>query len=82
MPPDMYRVPPTLDPQRECGYSVTSPQLPELLTEGDTVDEALANALDAFAAVLEIYQEEGPPLPPVGPMRERLRGHLPFGHAR
>lgn len=64
MPPDMYRVPLTLDPQPEGGYSVTSPQLPELLTEGDTVDEALANAQDAFAAVLEIYQEEGRPLPP------------------
>jgi hypothetical protein len=28
--------------QPEGGYTVTSPVLPELITEGDTVDEALA----------------------------------------
>ena len=57
------RIPVVLDPQPEGGYTVTSPLLPELVTEGDTVSEALANVQDAFAAVVEIYQDRGRPLP-------------------
>ena len=51
------RIPLILDPQPEGGYTVTSPLLPELITEGDTVSDALANAEDAFAAVVEIYED-------------------------
>ena len=57
------RIPLILDPQPEGGYTVTSPLLPELITEGDTVSEALANAEDAFAAVVEIYEDRGHSLP-------------------
>ena len=57
------RIPLLLEPQPEGGYTVTSPLLPELVTEGDTVSEALANAEDAFAAVVEIYEDRGCPLP-------------------
>ena len=53
------KIPLSLEPQPEGGYTVTSPLLPELITEGDTVAEALANAEDAFAVVLEIYEDEG-----------------------
>ncbi len=58
-----YRVPLTLERQPDGGFVVTSPAIPELLTEGDTVQEAMANAEDAFAAVLEIYEDEGKELP-------------------
>ncbi len=58
------KIPLSLELQPEGGYTVTSPLLPELITEGDTVEEALANAEDAFAVVLEIYEDEGRPLPP------------------
>ncbi len=58
-----YRVPLVLTPQAEAGYTVTSPLLPELVTEGDTVSEALENAKDAFAAVMELYEDLGRPLP-------------------
>ena len=57
------RIPLILDPQPEGGYTVTSPLLPELISEGDTVSEALANAEDAFAAVVEIYEDRGHSLP-------------------
>ena len=57
------KIPLVLEPQLEGGYTVTSPVLPELITEGDTVTEALANAKDAFAAVVEIYEDQGRPLP-------------------
>ena len=57
----MARIPLLLDPQPEGGYTVTSPLLPELITEGDTIAEALANAEDAFAAVVEVYEDRGAP---------------------
>jgi antitoxin HicB len=58
-----YKLPLIFEPQPEGGYTVTSPAIPELLTEGDTVDDALENVRDAFAAVLEIYRDLGKPLP-------------------
>ena len=57
------KIPLVLQPQPEGGYTVTSPLLPELITEGDTMAEALANVEDAFRAVVEIYQDRGRPLP-------------------
>ena len=52
-----------LTPQPEGGYTVTCEELPELLTEGDSVDEALENVEDAFAATLELYEDLGYSLP-------------------
>ena len=62
----LYKVPLLLTPQPAGGFTVTSPLLPELVTEGDTVDEALANVRDALAAVIEIYHDLGRPLPAYG----------------
>ena len=58
-----YKIPIVLSPQPEGGFTVTSPLLPELITEGDTVDEALENVKDAVAAVAEAYRELGRELP-------------------
>ncbi|HVC33813.1 MAG TPA: type II toxin-antitoxin system HicB family antitoxin [Chloroflexota bacterium] len=52
-----------LTPQPEGGYTVTSPVLPELVTEGGTPDEAIANVPDALKAVIETYEDLGRPLP-------------------
>jgi len=60
---DIYKVPLVLTHQPEGGYTVTSPLLPELVTEGDTVDEALAHIQDAVCAVVELYEDLGKPLP-------------------
>jgi antitoxin HicB len=57
------RLPLIFTPQPEGGFTVTSPIFPELITEGDTLEEAFANVPDALAAVLEIYEEEGRALP-------------------
>ncbi|NEQ97241.1 MAG: type II toxin-antitoxin system HicB family antitoxin [Cyanothece sp. SIO2G6] len=59
----LYKVPLLLAPQSEGGFTVTSPMLPELLTEGDTVEEALANVQDALSAVVELYEDLGRKLP-------------------
>jgi antitoxin HicB len=37
--------------------------LPELVTEGDTLDDAYANVRDALAAVIELYADQGRALP-------------------
>ena len=58
-----YKIPLVLTPQPEGGYTVTSPLLPELVAEGDSLDESLENVKDAFKAVLELYQELGRSLP-------------------
>ena len=59
----VYRVPLIFAPQPEGGYTVTSPVLPELVTEGDTLKEAHENVRDALAAVIELYTEQQRPLP-------------------
>ncbi|MBI4568589.1 MAG: type II toxin-antitoxin system HicB family antitoxin [Planctomycetes bacterium] len=59
----LYRIPLLLTPQPEGGYTVTSPALPELITEGDTAEEVMNNVRDALEAVLELYADEGRPIP-------------------
>ncbi len=61
----IYKVLLILEPQPESGYTVTCPFLPELITEGDSVQEALENANDALAAVIEAYEELNKSLPAV-----------------
>lgn len=52
----IYTITLILAPQPEGGYTVTCKELPELITEGDSVDEALENVQDAFIATLELYE--------------------------
>ena len=60
---EIFKVPLVLTRQPEGGYTVTSPALPELVTEGDTVGAAVANVQDALKAVLEIYEDTGRQIP-------------------
>jgi antitoxin HicB len=53
----IFKVPLVLTPQPEGGYTVTSPVLPELITEGDTLEEAVGNVPDTLEAVLETYED-------------------------
>ena len=57
------RLPLHLDPQPEGGWTITSPLVPEFLTEADTLADVMPNVLDAWQVVLEIYEDEGRPLP-------------------
>jgi antitoxin HicB len=59
----VYKVPLRLEPQPEGGFTVTSPALRGLVTEGETVAEALAHAAEALELVLEDYEAEGMSLP-------------------
>lgn len=53
-----------LEPQEEGGFTVLVPALPEVLTEGDTEAEALANAEEAIRAVLDYRRDNGLAIPP------------------
>jgi antitoxin HicB len=66
----IYKVPLVFEPQPEGGFTVTSPLLPGLITEGDTAEEALANVGDAMAALVEAYEELGREFPPNLQVRE------------
>jgi antitoxin HicB len=41
------------------GFGVEVPALPGYYSQGETVDELLANSREAIASVLEVTQEEG-----------------------
>ena len=47
------RVQVVLEPSDEGGYTIYAPALPGCLSEGDTLEEALANIREAIALYLE-----------------------------
>jgi len=59
----IYKLPLIFEEQPEGGYTVTCPLLPGLITEGDTIQEGLANVQDALAAYIELHRDLGRPLP-------------------
>ena len=52
-----------LEPQEGGGFTVLVPALPEVVTEGDSEQEALANAQEAIRAVLEYRRDQGLTIP-------------------
>ena len=60
------------EPQEEGGYYVYAPDLPGLHTQGETLEEANANAREALELYVEGVQEEGRPLG-AGVIRQKLR---------
>jgi antitoxin HicB len=52
-----------LEPQPDGGFTVLVPALPEVVTEGETEDEALAMARDAIRLVLDYRRDQGLPIP-------------------
>lgn len=61
----LYKLPLVLDPQPEGGYVVTCPLVPELVTEGETVEEAIRHANDALPSLIASYGAVGLPCPRV-----------------
>ena len=53
-----------LEPQEDRGFTVLVPALPEVVTEGDTEEEALANAQEAIQAILSYRRDHGIAIPP------------------
>lgn len=55
--------PVVLEPQPDGGFTVTVPALPEVVTEGDTEEEALRMAREAIELALEVRRERGDEIP-------------------
>lgn len=53
------------DPE-PASYTVEVPTLPGCLTEGDTIDEAIANAREAIAAWIKSAELDGEEVPEEG----------------
>ena len=45
------------------GFTVTVPALPGCITEGDTIEESLANAKEAIRGYLKALEKQGKPIP-------------------
>ncbi len=52
-----------LEPDPDGGYVVTFRDVPEAITQGDTVDEALEMAANALVLAATFYTESGKPIP-------------------
>jgi len=54
--------------EEEGGYVVTFPAIPDLATQGETIEEARTMAEDCLRGYLEVLRESGRPLPEPGAM--------------
>jgi predicted RNase H-like HicB family nuclease len=60
------------EPALEGGYTCHFEEMPEIFSEGDTVEQAKANLLDALTQVMEYHREEARKNPIAGAMREEF----------
>ena len=59
----MMKIPLMLEPQEEGGWTITSPLIPELVTEIDDLEDLGEHVHDALAAVVELYEDIGKQFP-------------------
>ncbi len=52
-----------IEKNEEGGYTVIVPSLPGCITQGDTWQEAMANAREAIAGYIEALKDIGKPVP-------------------
>ena len=69
-----FQYPVLLTPAEEGGYVVTCRDLPELVTQGETVDDALEQAADAMDEVFAAYLIKGLDFPRAS--KAKRREHL------
>lgn len=59
----MLRYPAVFTPAEEGGFVVEFPDIPEAITQGDSLEEAREMALDALVTSLDFYFEDNRPVP-------------------
>lgn len=69
-----FQYPVLLTPVEEGGYVVTCRDLPELVTQGETLEDALEQAADAMDEVFATYLTEGVDFPQ--PSKAKRREHM------
>jgi antitoxin HicB len=73
----------TFRPEPEGGYTVRCPSFPEIVSYGATLEEARRRAGEAIELCIEVYRDEGRPLPtPNEAPRRTLREIVPIKLAR
>lgn len=58
-----YKFTVVLEPLDEGGFLVLVPALPEVVSHGESEDDALANAEDAIRLVIGYRRDHGEPIP-------------------
>jgi antitoxin HicB len=66
-----------LTPQPEGGFTVTFPDVPEAVTQGEDEDEAAAMAEDALVTALSFYTDKAERLPRPSAARGRPVAYVP-----
>jgi len=61
------------EPAPEGGYTCHFEELPEVFSEGENLDEAKANLLDALTQVMEYHREEAQKRVAPGTVREEFQ---------
>jgi antitoxin HicB len=59
----LYRIHLNLEPNPDGVFTVTSPDVPGLVTEGATATEIQANVQEAIEALMEAWTTLGKPIP-------------------
>ena len=72
-----YAYPYEINAQPEGGFTVTFPDVPEAITEGDTAEAAHARAEEALVTALSFHIDDLEPLPVPSPARGRRIAAVP-----
>ncbi len=59
----VYQLRVVLVPDEEDGYSALARDLPGVASQGDTIEEAMENIREACIGAIEVYKENGVPIP-------------------
>jgi len=68
------RYPVNLEKATEGGYVVTFPDIPEAITQGETLEDSLQHAQDALESAMEFYFEDRRRVP--DPSKPKPRQHV------
>jgi predicted RNase H-like HicB family nuclease len=63
-----------LCPEEDGGYSAHAMRLPGVVSQGETIDEALKNISEAFAATIRTYRDHDKEIPWSKAQIERTKG--------
>jgi len=78
----MLRYPAHFEPAEEGGFVVTFPDIPEAITQGEDVEDALVHAADVLESAMDYYIQDGIPIPaPSKPKRGQHLIELPASYA-
>lgn len=61
------------EPAPDGGYTCHFDELPEVFSEGESLEDAKANLLDALTQVMEYHREEARKIGAPGAVREELQ---------